>query len=538
MGSKRVFSGAQPQASNGLVQQRVKDDPNGVGYVSLFFTDGVNPMAYNGVACNLQNAKSGQYGGLRNLWMVTRDDSVTAPVLKFINWAQSSGAAANVTGTELGTAELTHHPPAAPPAAQRRDRVDQRVELLLGALASTVLAPDRADDRLRVREGVAVVLQQRDRLVRPRRGRRRPAQATSSCPRPHPHDYVYHLRAWPLLYATALITGASVLIATVISLLSATFIVEFAPNWIRRILEPVVRLLAAVPSVIYGLLALLVIVPFVGNHIITAGAKGVGPVRDPARRLECRGRDPRPHGDDHSDHDRDHRRRAAGRAGAVDGGRRGTRRQPWPALCGRSASAPPVPRSSPPRSSPAPGHWARRSCSRWSRGRSASLRTRSTGCSSSSSRRGRWRRRSSPTPRGWIGRAVPAHDVRVRRGAPRLRRDAVVRRLHGAAGAAEVHAEGHRDGGDGGGPPRQSRSRSSLRSRVTTASPGSLIDRLAIVFAWVAGVTLCLVAGAIVIYMFVRGIQYVEPRPHLQQAAPGGSTRARPGASSTRCSGR
>ena len=41
-------------------------------------------------------------------------------------------------------------------------------------------------------------------------------------------------------------------------------------------LEPVVRLLAAVPSVIYGLIGILVLVPFVGNHLITAGAQGVG----------------------------------------------------------------------------------------------------------------------------------------------------------------------------------------------------------------------------------------------------------------------
>ena len=42
------------------------------------------------------------------------------------------------------------------------------------------------------------------------------------------------------------------------SLFMAVFIVEFAPEWMRRVLEPVVRLLASVPSVIYGLLGVLV----------------------------------------------------------------------------------------------------------------------------------------------------------------------------------------------------------------------------------------------------------------------------------------
>jgi ABC-type phosphate transport system permease subunit len=51
------------------------------------------------------------------------------------------------------------------------------------------------------------------------------------------------------------------------------FIVEFAPEGIRRVLEPVVRLLAAVPSVIYGLIGILVLVPFVGNHLISQSSK-------------------------------------------------------------------------------------------------------------------------------------------------------------------------------------------------------------------------------------------------------------------------
>ncbi len=84
-----------------------------------------------------------------------------------------------------------------------------------------------------------------------------------------PANYEYEIHTWPLLYATALITGVAVLLATVLSLLSATFIVEFAPNALRRVLEPVVRLLAAVPSVVYGLIGILVLVPFVGEHLIS-----------------------------------------------------------------------------------------------------------------------------------------------------------------------------------------------------------------------------------------------------------------------------
>ena len=41
----------------------------------------------------------------------------------------------------------------------------------------------------------------------------------------------------------------------------------------QRVLQPVIRLLASIPSVIYGLLGLLVVVPFLSNHVITQSEK-------------------------------------------------------------------------------------------------------------------------------------------------------------------------------------------------------------------------------------------------------------------------
>ena len=81
------------------------------------------------------------------------------------------------------------------------------------------------------------------------------------------------LRAWPLVWSTLLTTAGAVAIAFVCSLFVAVFMVEFAPRPIQRVLEPVVRLLASVPSVIYGLIGVLVVVPFIGNHLITAREK-------------------------------------------------------------------------------------------------------------------------------------------------------------------------------------------------------------------------------------------------------------------------
>jgi phosphate transport system permease protein len=77
------------------------------------------------------------------------------------------------------------------------------------------------------------------------------------------------IHAWPLIWSTILTTVGAVAISFVCSLFVAVFMVEFAPNWLKRILEPVVRLLASVPSVIYGLIGVLVLVPFIGNHLVT-----------------------------------------------------------------------------------------------------------------------------------------------------------------------------------------------------------------------------------------------------------------------------
>jgi phosphate transport system permease protein len=89
----------------------------------------------------------------------------------------------------------------------------------------------------------------------------------------NPDAYEYTIHAWPLLYATALVTGGAVIVGLAFALFAAIFIVEFAPERLRAVLEPVVRLLAAVPSVIYGLIGILVLVPFVGNHLISQGRK-------------------------------------------------------------------------------------------------------------------------------------------------------------------------------------------------------------------------------------------------------------------------
>lgn len=80
---------------------------------------------------------------------------------------------------------------------------------------------------------------------------------------------VYTFHAWPIIWGTLVTTLGAVTLSFVSALFVSVFVVEFAPEAIKRILEPVVRLLASVPSVIFGLLGVLILVPFIGNHVIT-----------------------------------------------------------------------------------------------------------------------------------------------------------------------------------------------------------------------------------------------------------------------------
>ena len=171
----------------------------------------------------------------------------------------------------MGTASLASTPRVAAPAATA-DRVNQRTERTLGALASLVLVliagmvvfvfvkawPSFAHNGLSWFGSGTAVDQDLTNIFN--------SPAT-------PSNYHYTMNAWPLLYATALITITAIGLGLAVALLTAIFIVEFAPRGLRAVMEPVVRFLAAVPSVIYGLIGLLVVVPWVASNFISKGTR-------------------------------------------------------------------------------------------------------------------------------------------------------------------------------------------------------------------------------------------------------------------------
>lgn len=65
----------------------------------------------------------------------------------------------------------------------------------------------------------------------------------------------------PLVAGTLLVTLVAAIFALPIGLVTAIFLSEYAPDWLRAILKPVLEILAGIPTVVYGFFALIVITP-------------------------------------------------------------------------------------------------------------------------------------------------------------------------------------------------------------------------------------------------------------------------------------
>lgn len=72
-----------------------------------------------------------------------------------------------------------------------------------------------------------------------------------------------HFQAWPFIYGTLLTSLAALTLAVPISLGIAIFLSELCPAWLRMPLNWLVEMLAAIPSVVYGLWGLFVFLPVV-----------------------------------------------------------------------------------------------------------------------------------------------------------------------------------------------------------------------------------------------------------------------------------
>jgi phosphate transport system permease protein len=84
----------------------------------------------------------------------------------------------------------------------------------------------------------------------------------------NPNDGVFG--ALPFIYGTCVTSALALIIAIPLGVASAIFLAEMAPPRLSNFLTFLIELLAAVPSVIYGLLGIFVLVPLIREYLAPA----------------------------------------------------------------------------------------------------------------------------------------------------------------------------------------------------------------------------------------------------------------------------
>ena len=77
-----------------------------------------------------------------------------------------------------------------------------------------------------------------------------------------------HFGAAPAIFGTVVSSAVALIIATPLAIGVAIFLSEFSPTWLRQPIGFLVDLLAAIPSVVYGLWGIFVLVPLLREHVM------------------------------------------------------------------------------------------------------------------------------------------------------------------------------------------------------------------------------------------------------------------------------
>ncbi len=81
------------------------------------------------------------------------------------------------------------------------------------------------------------------------------------------HPFKKEFGFLPFIMGSLWVTGVAVFIAIPLCILTAIYLSEYAHRYIREWTKPLIDLLAGIPSVVYGVWGVLVIVPLIKNHI-------------------------------------------------------------------------------------------------------------------------------------------------------------------------------------------------------------------------------------------------------------------------------
>lgn len=87
-----------------------------------------------------------------------------------------------------------------------------------------------------------------------------------------------HFGVWPLVAGTFLTSAIAISVAVPFGLLAAIYLSEFARDRVRRVLKPMLEILAGIPTIVYGYFALVVVTPALQKVVPgLAGFNALGP---------------------------------------------------------------------------------------------------------------------------------------------------------------------------------------------------------------------------------------------------------------------
>ena len=77
----------------------------------------------------------------------------------------------------------------------------------------------------------------------------------------YPSEKLFGL--WPMIVGSLAVTAGALVIGVPFGLACAIVLTEFSSKSVRRFIKPVIELLAGIPSVVYGFMGVIILVPFI-----------------------------------------------------------------------------------------------------------------------------------------------------------------------------------------------------------------------------------------------------------------------------------
>ncbi|HYV37236.1 MAG TPA: phosphate ABC transporter permease subunit PstC, partial [Gemmataceae bacterium] len=91
-----------------------------------------------------------------------------------------------------------------------------------------------------------------------------------------PSSHVREFGSLAFVYGTLVTSAIAMMIAVPLGVGTATYLSEIATGWVRKVVSFLVEMLAAIPSIVYGFWARLVLAPFMQPYITDMGGPTTG----------------------------------------------------------------------------------------------------------------------------------------------------------------------------------------------------------------------------------------------------------------------